>query len=205
VILRTAMVSLFKRALGLGISAALLTAAGPSSAKITWNLQPSGTGAYDWTLRQHWTFNLPNGTNAYSCSSGNCSYHEIAPIVSWGGPGMAAPECLELVTYPGNSWGTPNPDTVIEVSDTSGNWQRISDDYGGTLQSHARIWIAPVTTTMTAFIRVSAYSSSHNSDDFYVGITRRALNQSDCTSGQSTIPWVQITDSPHLTVTVHAF
>jgi len=193
------------RFLRLGISAVVLMTAATSLAKVTWDLQPSGTGTYDWTLRQHWFFDEQGATDAYGggCTAmAPCSFHSLANVVSWGGPGMAAPECLELTTYPGNPWDTPNPDTVIEVSDQNNAWQMVNDDYGGTWQSHARVWIEPIRTTMTAKLRVRAYSSAHNSDDFYVGITRRDLTKSQCTSGQSTIPWVQITDSPSFNVTL---
>lgn len=202
------MKKLCRLGLKLGMGAAVLTLAATSLAKITWDLKPSGLGNWDWTLKQHWTFNRLNGTGAYGSCNGNCSYHSLGgdysdPDVSWGGPGHAAPECLEVTTYPGAF--TSNPDTVIEVLDANQVWQRINDDFGGTLQSHARIWIEPVLTTMTFHLRVRAYNSGHNSDDFYVGITRRDVSKATCTSGQSTIPWLQITDSPQLTYTLSTF
>jgi hypothetical protein len=199
------MTRLFRLGLKLGLGAAMLTTAATSLAKITWDLKPSGTGAYDWTLRQHWTFDESGGTGVYGSCNGNCSYHSIGTNVAWveENGSKSAPECLELTTYPGR--GTPNPDTVIEVLDTSNLWQRISDDYGGTLQSHARIWIQPVVTTMTFALRVRSYSSAHNGDEFYVGITRRDISKASCTSGQTTIPWVQITDSPARTITLSTF
>jgi hypothetical protein len=192
-----------------GLGAALFLQASVSSAKITWNLKPTGMGDYDWTLRQHWNFNKTGGSGTYGpCTNNNCNYHSLGDFndgadVSWGGPGKAAPECLEVTTYPGAF--TSNPDTVIEVVDEGSNWQRISDDFGGTLQSHARIWIEPVNTTMTFHLRIRAYSSGHNTDDFDVTITRRDISKAACTSNQTTIPWVQITDSPQLTFTMSTF
>ena len=118
---------------------------------------------------------------------------------------MAADECLEVTTHPGLH--TPNPDTVIEVYN-GGYWQLINDDFGGTLQSHARIWISAPAATMEFALRVRAYGPYQNSDDFYVTITRRDISESQCTSGQSAIPWAQITQvggNPQAIVTLSSF
>lgn len=201
------MLKILRMGVSTMVAAALLLQPTMSFAKITWNLKPVGTGSYDWTLRQHWRFNRTGASGNYGPCNGDCNYHSLGDFgdadVSWGGPGKAAPVCLEITTYPGAF--TANPDTVIEMVDTSNDWQRISDDFGGTLLSHARIWIEPVTTTMTFHLRIRAYSSSHNSDDFDVTITRRDITKAQCTSDQTTIPWVQFTDSPQFTVTSSTF
>jgi|GEM_PF-6481760 len=192
----------------LGIAAAILLQAATSLAKITWDLKPTGTGNYDWRLRQHWRFPEAGASSDYAptCSD-NCNYHSLGSEndgkdVTWGGPGRAAPECLEVATYPGAF--TSNPDTMIETYD-SGVWRMVNDDFAGTWQSKARIWVEPVNTTMIFGLRVRAYSPSHNLDDFDITITRRDITKSQCTSGQTTIPWVQVTDSPALTVTLSSF
>jgi len=205
---------LIKTILFLGVGTFSMLRPDSSDARITWDLQPPGTNAYDWTLRQNWTFNRQGASGSYGNCNGDCNYHSLGadsyvdcgdpdhsncadPDVSWGGVGRgaaaAAPMCLEVTTLPGQY--TSNPDTVIEVQDNSGNWLMISDDVGQTWQSHARIWIEAVTTTMAFHLRIRAYSSYHNLDEFVVAITRRDLNKSQCTSGQTAIPWVQITDS----------
>lgn len=198
----------FKVGLVFGIGASVLLTAGLACAKVTWNLQPAGTGTWDWSLVQHWTFNRPG-------APGEPNYHSIGSDDdrnnAWGFSDpteIAAPECLEITTSPGS--GGRNTDTVIEVQDTGYNWQVVSDDFGGTYQSHARIWIQPVTSTMAFALRVRAYSSYSNSDDFFITTTRRDFGSSQdpkasCTSGQTAIPWVQITDSPHFTVTLSSF
>ncbi len=195
--------------MNLGIAAAIFLQATTSLAKITWNLQPAGTGAYDWTLRQHWRFNEQGASSQYAPTcGGGCSYHSLGSDsndkdVSWGGPNMAKPECLEVTTYRGAY--TSNPDTMIEVLDGSNAWQVVSDDFGGTYQSRARIWIEAAKTTMTFGLRVRSYRPANNSDDFDIAITRRDITKSQCTSGQTTIPWVQITDDPTFKVTLSTF
>jgi hypothetical protein len=184
---------------GLGVSAIVVLTSGTLNARITWNLRPPGTNTYDWTLRQHWSYNRYGASAGYGGCSGDCYYHSLGsdePDVSWGG---AQPFCLEVTTYAGQY--TPNPDTVIEVEISGNPWQLISDDFGGTLQSHARIWIQPVMTTMVVRLRVRPYGPWGNNDEFFVTITRRDLTKSQCTSGQS-LPWAQITDSPQYAVTL---
>jgi hypothetical protein len=201
------MLSLRLRA-SIGVCAAALLTAQPAFARITWDLKPTGTNNYDWTLRQHWHYNRTGASAGYGSCYGNCNYHSLGadndPDVSWGGPGNAAPECLEVTTYPGQY--TSNPDSVIDVLDSNtGTWLLISDDFGGTYQSHARIWIEAPVTTLSAHLRVRPYGYYSNSDEFYVTITRRDLTKSQCTSGQTSIPWVQITNSPSLTFTLSSF
>jgi len=204
----------------LGMSAAVLLTAATSLARVTWNLKPAGMGDYDWTLKQHWEFNRTGASSSLGNCVQNCNYHSYGadePDVSWGTSDpngnnrTAAPECLEIQTYAGII--TANPDTVIDVKDQNGTWQLVNDDFGGggSRISRARIWIDNLVTTMTFHMRIRAYSSVHNSDDFYVTTTRRdfganvATARAACTSGQTTIPWVQVTDSPTSTVTFSSF
>ena len=88
-----------------------------------------------WTaLRQHWTFNRQGASGAYGPCYGDCNYHSIgadtgAPQadsnVSWGGSGTeAAPECLEVTTYPGVY--TSNPDTT--VIEGAGRFWNVAND-----------------------------------------------------------------------------
>jgi hypothetical protein len=205
------MSSAFRRStMSFGIGATVLLTAAVLFADIRWDLQPAGTGAFDWTLTQHWRFNFTGGGNSNLPSCNNdCSYHPIGDNTYggntfWGGS-HAAPECLELTTWPGTV--TTNPDTVIEVLDPATNsWKYISDDYGGTHQSHARVWFEGAGTA-SSFLRVRAYSSYDNSDDFKFTITRRDLTKAQCTSGQTAIPWVQISQPtpPTVVVTVSNF
>jgi hypothetical protein len=203
------MSSVFRRsAIGLGIGAAVLLTAAVSLAEIRWDLQPPGTNAYDWTLTQHWRYMEGGAGNSnYGCSASDCSYHPIGESNTfWGGaPNSGAPECLEVTTLPTTT--TLNPDTVIEVYDSNANqWKYINDDFGGTYQSHARIWFEG-SGTRSSLVRVRAYSSSHNSDDFKITITRRDLTKAACTSGQSSIPWAQISEPtpPTFVLTMSTF
>lgn len=211
----------FRRSImGLGIGAAVLLTAAVLFAEIRWDLQPAGTDAYSWTLTQHWRFNYTGlGTQAMDHANCNnnpstCTYHPIGgdggySNTFWGTSGTsgAAAECLEVTTWPGTV--TTNPDTVIEVLDPASNtWKYISDDYNDTYQSHARIWIEG-TGTGSSQLRIRPYSTADNADDFKVTITRRAdlNNNISCTSGQTDIPWVQISQltPPTVVVTVSSF
>jgi hypothetical protein len=177
-----------------GCLAALLTAAS-ASAKITWNLQPSGAGAYDWTLQQHWYFDTLGPTQT------DPSYHLLGEDVGLPGneggdvawPGFAG-ECLEITTLPGLY--TSNPDTRIWVySNNTATWLSVNDDFGGTVQSHARIWIGAQPAgagTLVFNIKVAAYGYWDNSQDFVNTITRRDITEAACTTNQTTIPWAQV-------------
>jgi hypothetical protein len=202
------MLGIGKLGLMLGLGAAIFLQATASSAKITWDLKPAGTGSYDWSLLQHWTFNRTGAVGSYGGCNGDCNFHSLGVEgdggngdVTWGSAG-AADECFEITTLAG-AW-TSNPDTVIEVEDPGAGyaWQRISDDFGGTLLSHARVWIQSDAHTLTFRLRVRAYSSAHNSDDFNFKMVRRDISKASCTSNQTTIPWAQITSTG---VTLSAF
>ncbi|HEV3057179.1 MAG TPA: hypothetical protein VGY48_02975 [Vicinamibacterales bacterium] len=217
----------FKLSTGLGVGAAVFLTTAISTANIQWD-QPSGTNPYDWTITQHWVYNRTvaqyNTTYApWACTYG-CMYHAIGDgngNTSWGGPGLAAPECLEIATHPTQT--TTNPDTVIEVMGGDAQWQMVNDDFGGTLQSRARIWINASQATMEFGLRIRGYSTNQQFDDFLVTITRRdtsygnsqcapghcttAQLESACTSGQ-TIPWADITQvsgAPSAVITLSNF
>jgi hypothetical protein len=193
---------------GLPLVAAALLSASPGNAALTWNLAPSGTGAWDWTF-------TPQGFFYYS-----------SPVEATGGTGQtvqtlqwtsfpwspAAPECIELSTAPGLE--TPNPDTRIWIAGTATNPTghtcidgncSINDDFGGTLQSKARIWLPGSAVGQTVEIFIEPYSPSGDTDSFNLIVTRRDLTQVQCTTGQTTIPWavyggnLNITLSPNAT------
>jgi hypothetical protein len=76
------------------------------------------------------------------------------------------------------------------------NWRSVNDDFGGTLQSKARFWIATAGGVSLDFlIRVEAFNATYNSMDFFLNFTRRDLTESACTTGQTTIPWAKMKTS----------
>jgi hypothetical protein len=163
--------------------AALLLVASSGHAAITWNLQPPGTGAWDWSLSgENWTYSITDPVTgiAWAAWSG----------IAWG---PAAGHCIELATLPGS--GTQNPDTRIWVQQgTSGVWKSINDDFGGTLQSKARLWVSMTSKlgSLEYYLKIAPYAASENTQDFAFTETRRDLSQAACTTGQTTIPWASI-------------
>jgi hypothetical protein len=159
------------------VAASLATV--PARAAITWDLQPAGTGEWDWNLGG---FNL---SFPLTDPVTGLNFYEWAGI-SWN---PAAAHCLEITTTPG--YNTPNPDTRIWIYD-HGTYRSINDDFGGTYQSKARLWIGRTGSSLEWYIHIQAYSAYHNSEDFHFSITRRDLTQAACTTGQTTIPWASI-------------
>ena len=173
-------------ALGLGTALSVALVAVASEAAISWNLKPSGTGNWDWNLRgvyQRYDQSDGGGTFPYSLYYG-FMWHN------------AADHCIEISTRPGRFH--PNPDTRIWVkSGTAGTWKSVNDDFGGTLQSKARVWIQYPLINGTPsegeyFLKIAPYSSSYFFDDYELVTTRRDLSEADCTTNQTTIPWVKI-------------
>jgi hypothetical protein len=192
---------------GLPLAAATLLSASPGNAALTWNLAPSGTGAWDWTFTPQGFFTYSSGTmeDYYGQSVNDLSLTSFP----WN---PAAPECIELSTAPGLE--TANPDTRIWIEGSATNPTghhcvpgscSINDDFNGTLQSKARIWLPGSAVGQTVEIFIEPYSPSGDGDTFNLIVTRRDLTQAQCTTGQTTIPWAvynsgsQITLSPNAT------
>jgi len=171
---KKATVVLLAAALNVGLLEA------PAQAAVTWDLKPSGAGDYDWTLGSyHWYQELNNnlGRNTFSLRG-----------ILWGN---SAAECLEYSTAPGRYYS--NPDTRIWVWDGAANvYRSINDDFGGTLQSKARVWIALDASGGEYDVQVAPWSTDGNSDDFKLTVTRRDLTEAQCTTGQTTIPWAKV-------------
>ena len=169
----------------IGVSAALSVAlmAEPSEAAISWNLKPSGTGNWDWNIRGVYKW--------YDEQSGSLPASFYSGFM-WSN---AADHCIEIETRAGR-WFS-NPDTRIWVKAwTSAPWQSVNDDFGGTLQSKARIWIRyPVIngepTQGEYFIKIAPHNSNHSFEDFELVTTRRDLSEAACTTNQTTIPWAK--------------
>jgi|SRR5882724_4673570 len=163
--------------------AALLLVASSGHAAITWNLQPPGTGAWDWTLSgENWTYNITDPVTGIASA--------LWSGIAWG---PAAGHCIELATLPGS--GTQNPDTRIWIQQgASGVWKSINDDFGGTLQSKARLWVSMTSKvgSLEYYLKIAAYAAPENTQDFALTETRRDLSQAACTTGQTTIPWASI-------------
>jgi hypothetical protein len=152
----------------------------PAEAAITWNLQPPGTGGWDWTLSgENWTFTNSDGPNTPS--------YKLWGGIAWA---PAAGECIEIATLQGS--GTLNPDTRLWIYD-HGTYRSVNDDFGSTLQSKMRLWIGYTTGgSLEYYVKVAAYSSAHNSEDYGITTTRRDLSRAACTTGQTTIPWAAV-------------
>lgn len=159
---------------------AMVSMATNAHAFIEWDLQPSGTGAFDWTMEQSIDYSLASDT----------SVNGGASIAFDGTDSSVNGHCLELETQPKV---TVNPDTRIWVLD-HGTYRSVNDDFGGTLQSKARLWLAMTTSggNLDWVAQIAAFNAAHNSDNFYFKITRRDITESACTTGQTTIPWAKI-------------
>jgi hypothetical protein len=163
----------------------LALVATPSQAAISWDLRPSGTGNWDWRVR-----------GLYEWHRENDSF--FVPWTAFYGFmwHQAADHCIEVATGPGRY--VSNPDTRIWVrSWTGGTWQSVNDDFAGTLQSKARLWISyPVINGEPDegeyFANIAPYNSVYEGQDFELIVTRRDLSEAACTTDQTTIPWVKI-------------
>jgi hypothetical protein len=150
----------------------------------TWfTLKPPGAGNFDWYNQTEPNFAV--ASDGIGASGGK--YIQIN-----GQNTSTAGHCYELETTPRT---TSNPDTRIWVFDGT-NWRSVNDDFGGTLQSKARIWIATGGGVALDFlVRVEAFSAAYNSMDFYFKYTRRDITEAACTTGQTTIPWAKMKTS----------
>jgi len=183
-----------KKSLRLGFCAAIasLAIASPSWAIIELDTgAPMGTNG--WILNSH--VHLTEDGDGLTNSLGGTM------INFQGITGQQGTLCIELVTSPGFS--TSNPDTRIFVNDHS-TQRSINDDFGGTLQSKARLFINRTSSSSLDWVGyIGAFSSSHNSEDFRLTVSRLDISESACTTGQSTIPWAKIVgNSSSFTVTL---
>jgi hypothetical protein len=160
------------------VSVCMLTA--NASAYQWFNLQPSGTGAWDWQYETEIDFaQTSDGIGA----SGGKFLQINGQDVSVNG------HCLEIVTGARNS---ANPDTRIWVFDGS-NWRSVNDDFGGARTSKARFWLATGGGVgLDYLVKVEAFNSAYNSMDFYHNVYRRDLTEAACTTSQTTIPWAKM-------------
>lgn len=168
---------------GMGILIGVVLLAPPSQAAISWNLKPSGTGDWDWNLR-----GLPRFYDAVDDTG-----HGFTMLngILWNRQGgNTAPYCMEVSTGPGRYFS--NPDTRIWVLDQGGTAFSVNDDYAGTLQSRARLWISFPVGGGFYNARVASWSTAGSGDDFELILTRRDLSESACTTAQTSIPWAKI-------------
>lgn len=168
-----------KKHMRLGICASLasLALSSPAWAVIEWDLGAGVGGNFDWMYQSS-----PLHLNEDFSTSNSLGGHlfQLQGIMS-----TPSPHCIELET-------TGNSDTRIFVNDHS-TQRSVNDDFGGTLQSKARIWLSQSPGGTLDWVGyVGAYSSSHNSEVFQLKFTRRDISEAACTTGQSTIPWAKI-------------
>jgi len=163
-------------ALGVGIIACVAATASPSHAAVVWDLKPSGTGDWDWSLRLTGV-QYASGVS-YAFKGLNWTY--------------AAGHCFELSTSAGRF--DSNPDTRIFAEKEDGTWISINDDWNGTLQSKVRVWTSYVHANDWegyTFMEVRPYTAG-TGFDFGFTVTRRDLSETACTSGAAgALPWVK--------------
>jgi hypothetical protein len=168
-----------KKHTSLGICVALssLALSSPAWAVIEWDLGTNVGGNFDWTYQSS-PLHLNQDTNATNSLGGNM--FQLQGIMS-----TPNPHCIELET-------TGASDTRIFVNDHSVQ-RSVNDDFGGTLNSKARIWLSDTAgATLDWVSYVGAFSSAHNNEIFQLRFTRRDISMAACTTGQTTIPWAKI-------------
>lgn len=167
---------------GMGVLFGFTLLASPSQAAISWNLKPSGTGDWDWNLRGVYQW--------YDSAEDGQVFTNFMGIMWVRQQGTVTPHCIEVSTGPGRF--VSNPDTRIWVkSYDTGAWFSVNDDFGGTLQSKARLWIS-FPTGGQYFAKVAPWSNANGQyDDYELVLTRRDLSESACTTGQTSIPWAK--------------
>jgi hypothetical protein len=103
---------------------------------------------------------------------------------------------LNLATYDSKNacfsittWGDPSADTRIYVYDSTINdYRSLNDDYGGTRQSTARVWISPPSSGGRYVSPViSGFSSNNNTMLFGVSVAKMnsATTETQCTVGST--------------------
>jgi hypothetical protein len=89
--------------------------------------------------------------------------------------------CFDVATTKTSS--TTNADTEIWVKDVDGIWKVLSDDQDGTTLAHARVFLDPgidIRSSANQRIRVAAFSSTHNSEQFYIRNTDLGGSMDPC-------------------------
>jgi len=114
--------------------------------------------------------------------------------------------CYEVSTVPPREFPGDNVmDTRIwhvgaEIDpDTGGfrsTYRGLNDDFGGTLYSKVRVYLRPNGRTIFERLVVATFHQGWNGGHFGLLIERKNLSQSNCTSGQSLIPWVTVSGNP---------
>ena len=110
----------------------------------------------------HWNFNLFNTSEHYHKWA--VKYFDIAITAD----AQYAPtgRCYEISTSAVS--GGVNTDTEILVKLPNNNvWQKLSDDFGGTVYSRARFWFGEdYVDPSSIFVRVASYSTGSNNGEF---------------------------------------
>lgn len=110
----------------------------------------------------HWNFDLFNGSEHYHQWA--VKYFDIAVTAD----AQYAPtgRCYEIATSAVAGGVYMDTEILVKLPNNS-VWQKLSDDYGGTLFSHARFWFGEdYVDPSKIFVRVAAYSPNSNNGEF---------------------------------------
>jgi hypothetical protein len=108
--------------------------------------------------------------------------------------------CYDLYT---SQAGTLAADTQIWAKDNAGAWFSLNDDFGGTNYSHVMlIWLGGSNTRSSALqrIRVAAYTSTHNSEQFNMTMKFVSNNPADCYQNASGLTVAQFSSDGKMNV-----
>jgi hypothetical protein len=106
--------------------------------------------------------------------------------------------CFEISTQSPAEYPNWPMDTRIWYAGVDGTLTSLNDDFNG-LFSKARVYLRPKITVPSLALGyawvdlyIAAFSSNWNDGQFGVLVEKKNLSESDCTSGQTAIPWVKV-------------
>jgi hypothetical protein len=114
------------------------------------------------TVPGHWNYNLFNTSEHYHGYASK--YFDIAVTAD----AQYAPtgRCYEIATSAVPGGVTTDTEILVKLPNNT-VWQRLSDDYGGTVYSRARFWFGEdYVDPANIFVRVSVYSAPFNNGEF---------------------------------------
>jgi hypothetical protein len=164
------------------VSGGMLTL--PARAGITLDIATANPGATTATVKQYVDWTAKTSTTGHSNWSTFTPPGKTAAVKYLTVTGAANSDvagCYELYT---SKFGTTSADTQIWLKDNSGAWISLNDDFGGTNYSHVMVqWLNGANTrgSTQQRIRVAAFSSTFNMDQFYLNTKFVSNDPADCT------------------------
>jgi hypothetical protein len=114
------------------------------------------------TVPGHWNYSLFNGLEQYHGYA--VKYFDIAITAD----AQYAPtgRCYEISTSAVTGGVTTDTEILVKLPNNT-VWQKLSDDYAGTVYSRARFWFGEdYVDPSNIVVRVSAYSPAYNAGEF---------------------------------------